>query len=413
MTDDIERGKEIFESGRYAGLVDGHYPAPPEPPAGADRPPADDEPTTWEPVELGPWLNGDAEQPQPSLGIHRSDGLQLIYPGREHAVLGETESGKTWLALGCVAPELAKDRRVIYIHYEEGDPGSTIERLRLLGVDPALILDRLRFYAPSRAPHAEWIAALVELGAALVVHDGVNAGMSLLDLDVMAVDGAARFRSRLVSPFTRAGAAVLACDHLPMVHDAGRRDAYGSVHKGNALDGARILLENLAPFGRGMRGRSNVYVTKDRPGYLRSHGRPTKTPGKTLVGTFVVDDATQQPDFLMRLYAPRDDAPAEDPPATDTDAVAGIVYDVIAALPDRTVPSSRMLFAQLRQAGHEIRHETVRDAVDDLLIIRSSSKCPDRAAHAAIKRSKTGPRLRPRNPQHDRVPRPPPRLRPP
>lgn len=78
------------------------------------------------------------------------------------------------------------------------------------------------------------------------------------------VDGAARFRRRLVSPFTRAGAAVLACDHLPMVHDASRRDAYGSVHKGNALDGARILLENTAPFGRGMHDSRNPTAPSGR-----------------------------------------------------------------------------------------------------------------------------------------------------
>src|SRR5271167_3049473 len=45
----------------------------------------DEEPTTWEPVDLGPYLRGEVSQPQPSIGAHRSDGLQLIYPGREHA----------------------------------------------------------------------------------------------------------------------------------------------------------------------------------------------------------------------------------------------------------------------------------------------------------------------------------------
>ena len=65
-----------------------------------------------------------------------------------------------------------------------------------------------------------------------------------------------------------------------MGSDSSRRDAYGNVHKGNALDGARIMLENVEPFGRRMRGVSHVYVTKDRPGHLRSHGRPTKNPAE-------------------------------------------------------------------------------------------------------------------------------------
>ena len=125
-------------------------------------------PTTWDPVDLGPWLRGEINQPQPSLGIHRSDGVQLIYPGREHAVLGETESGKTWLALACVAAELAAGNHVLYVHYEEGDPGSTIERLQLLGVDPALITGRLRFVAPARPVRAGWLETLLDPAPSLV-----------------------------------------------------------------------------------------------------------------------------------------------------------------------------------------------------------------------------------------------------
>ena len=291
----------------------------------------------------------------------------MIYPGREHAVVGETECGKTWLALGCVAAELTAGNHVVYIHYEEGDPGSTLERLHLLDVDPAMINRRLRFVAPSRPARVEWVTALLQPPPTLVVHDGVNEAMSLIGAEIIAVDGAAMFRRRLVTPFLRVGAATLACDHVPMVRDAGRRDAYGSVHKGNALDGARIMLENTAPFGRHMRGVSYVFVTKDRPGHLRAHGRKTKTPGKTFIGTFVVDDSeTVGPDFAMRFFAPKDDdRPAENDPAAE---LADIVHDVIAALPGHAVRSARMLFAEIRKAGHQFTDNKVRCAVDDLLV---------------------------------------------
>ena len=67
----------------------------------------DDEPTTWEPVDLGPYLRGQIKPPAPpSIGLCRTDGVRLLYPGCEHTVIGETESGKTWLALACVAAEL-------------------------------------------------------------------------------------------------------------------------------------------------------------------------------------------------------------------------------------------------------------------------------------------------------------------
>src|SRR5262249_34025289 len=104
--------------------------------AEADNFEQDDEPTTWEPVNLEPCLNGEKTQPQPCLGMRRDkDGVQLIYPGREHAVLGDTEAGKSWFALGCVVAELNQGRTVVYIHYEEPDETSTIERLLLIGVD--------------------------------------------------------------------------------------------------------------------------------------------------------------------------------------------------------------------------------------------------------------------------------------
>jgi len=322
------------------------------------------EPTTWEPIDLGPYLRGEVQRPEPSIGFARSDGQKMVYPGREHAVLGETESGKTWFADACAAVELRLGHRVVYIHYEESDPASTIERLRLLGVDDATIGSGLRFHGPSRPVRAEWLQQMLDPPPTLVVHDGVNEAMALHGAEIKDVGGAAEFKRRLIKPFLAVGAATLACDHLPMGADGSRRDAYGSVHKGNALDGARIMLENVEPFGRGMRGRSNVFVTKDRPGFLRARGKPTKTPGKTFVGTLVVDD-TGSPDFIS-FYAPKDEerAPESDPSAE----LAAIVYDLVVAMPGHTVTSVRLLFAELRKGGQQVRDESVRSAVDDLLV---------------------------------------------
>jgi hypothetical protein len=304
----------------------------------------------------------------------------LLYPRREHAVLGETESGKTWLALGCAAAELTAGHHVVYIHYEESDPGSTIEKLRLLSVADSLIRERFRFVAPIRPAQAGWLEAVLDPVPTVVVHDGVNEAMSLHGADIMAADGAAAFRRRLILPCTRAGAATLACDHMPMVRDGARRDAYGSVHKGNALDGARILLENTEPFGRGMRGVSHVFVTKDRPGHLRAHGRPTKTPGKTFMGTLIVDDATAGPDFMMRLFAPREgDDNGNDPSDKQsvTSAELGdIVHEVITGLPDQTAPSMRKLCAEMRAAGQAFREHSIRMAVDDLLVAGRLTEVP-------------------------------------
>jgi hypothetical protein len=381
------QGRRLAESGRYSpppaaavanngnmSLLDDEPPDVDDHHAGEyntiELADADDDggTTTWEPVDLGPYLRGEVKRPEATMGLVRSDGQRHIYPGREHSVVGETESGKTWFADACVAVELLSGNYVSYIHYEEGDPESTIERLRLLGVPAALIDGRLRFAGPSRPLRSsEWLEPLLDPAPSLVVHDGVNEAMALHGADIMAAEGAANFRRRLIMPFLRVGAATLSCDHMPMVRDGSRRDAYGSVHKGNALNGARIVLENVEPFGRKLRGVSHVYVTKDRPGHLRAHGRPTKTPGKTYMGTFVVDDSQMYgPDFAVKFFAPKDDDDAEagDPAAE----LANTVYDVIAALPDSTVSSMQLLFAEMRKAGHPARQCDVRDAVADLTV---------------------------------------------
>jgi hypothetical protein len=383
--------------GQFGGVnrvdVDDHHSGeytPPDSDRPGDEPPGD-EPTTWEPVDLGPWLNGDIERPTPSLGITRSDGLRLIYPGREHAVLGETESGKTWFALGCVAAELAAGHHVVYIHYEEGDPASTIERLQLLGVDPAVIAGRLRFVAPARPVRAEWVTGLCEPAPTLVVHDGVNEAMALMGADIMAADGASIFRRRLVSPFLRTGAATLACDHFPKHRDGRGRDAYGSVHKGNALDGARYVLENKEPFGRNMRGVSHLFVTKDRPGHLRTHGRPTKVPGKTFIGVLAVDDMTRGPDFLMRLWAPNNDNDDQAAGLTVTSAeLADAMYEVVAALPGRAVESFNKLCAQMRAVGHNFRRTVFKDIADDLVVAGRFVETPGKRGAVGYHAAATG-----------------------
>ena len=101
----------------------------------------------WTPVDLGPYLRGEILRPQPSIGLFRSDGQQIIYAAREHVVLGETESGKTWVAAACVAADLRAGHYVVYVHYEEGNAQSTVERQLLLGVDAAVIAAQLRFVA--------------------------------------------------------------------------------------------------------------------------------------------------------------------------------------------------------------------------------------------------------------------------
>lgn len=265
---------------------------------------------TWSPVDLAPYLRGEIERPVPTVGLVRTDGLRLIYPGKEHAVIGEMEAGKSFFSLACAFAELEAGRDVVYIHFEESDPSDTIERLQGFGATDDAIMKRFRFVGPEYPVTPERLKRLLDPVPSLVILDGVNEGMALHGVEVREEAGAAEFRRRLVKPCTRVGAAVLSCDHV--VKDRERRDRYqlGSIHKGNALTGSLILLENVEPFGRGQRGRSSVFVTKDRSGHLRRAGQATRLPGKTYMGELVVDDTRAAADVqTLGFFAPADNAP--------------------------------------------------------------------------------------------------------
>lgn len=296
-----------------------------------------DEPAdSWAPLDLGPWLRGEVEQLKPTVGLRRSDGVQLLYPGLEHACIGEMECGKSWFALGHAAAEILAGRRVVYIHFEEPSPADTLARLRALGLSPAEILANLEFIAPARPVLPHDVERLTAAAPALVVLDGQNEGMALHGLDIMKPDGVAGWRRRLVAPFTRAGAAVLQLDHV--VKDPERNGggyALGSVHKGNGINGALFVMENIEPFGKGRRGASAVYVSKDRPGELRQLGKPTKVSRKFLLGVLAVDDSQEySPNLSVRFFAPSDDeaAPAAAGTTATINEVEQHVLDTIAGI---------------------------------------------------------------------------------
>lgn len=324
---------------------------------------------SWQPIDLGPYLRGEVKRPEPTVGVHRRDGLQFLYPGKEHSVIGEMEAGKSWFALACVAAELNVGHTVVYIHFEEADPSDTVERLQALGVADQLIAERFRFVAPARAVTEAQISRLIaDPTPTLVILDGVNEGMSLMGAAIREEDGVAAFRRAVITPFIRAGCAVLTADHVVKDRENRGRYALGSIHKGNALSGALILLENADPFGRNARGRSHIYVTKDRPGHLRRHGRGTKTSGKTFMGEMIVDDTRTHVSYLdLAILPPADPKPTEDD-AERGAQLGDAILQVIGAQSDQHVGSERTLLALIRKAGWEVRDAVVRNTVDDLIV---------------------------------------------
>jgi len=174
------------------GTSNGYYSG--VPPRGH---PPDDQPDddaqlldSWAPIDLGPHLRGEIKPMEPSIGVSRTDGLRLLYSGKEHTVIGEMESGKSWFCLACVAAELAADRHVVYIHFEESEPSDTLGRLIALGCRDQDLLTLLRFVGPERRVTRADLAALLDPPPSLVILDGVNEAMALHGWGIRDEDGA-------------------------------------------------------------------------------------------------------------------------------------------------------------------------------------------------------------------------------
>ena len=115
----------------------GYAMSPPEPREGYNV----DELAPWEAPRLAgvPVGAGRSRARAPGRNGHAgANGLRalrrdpLLYPGRINALIGETESCKTWVAMAVIAQELNAGHHVIYADFEDG-PESAVERLRALG----------------------------------------------------------------------------------------------------------------------------------------------------------------------------------------------------------------------------------------------------------------------------------------
>lgn len=234
--------------------------------------------TSWWPRPLD--LDGGAEEPEPEF-LPREDGTRLIYRGKVNGLLGESESGKTWLALYAVQQALAVGNRVIYLDFEDSAKG-ILSRLRALGaLDEHL--GRLTYAQPDEtlglAASEDLYGALADFRPDLVVVDGVNAAMTLLGLDLTSNTDATKFSQWVLRPLKRQGAGVLTIDHVPKSKENRGNYAIGAQAKRADIDGAAIAVEVMAPFGRGTNGELRLTVTKDRPGHVRAISLGAKGAG--------------------------------------------------------------------------------------------------------------------------------------
>jgi KaiC/GvpD/RAD55 family RecA-like ATPase len=256
--------------------------------------------TTWAPVDLAAVLAGDLSRPQPTI-LQREDGRSLLYPGRTHSFIGESEHGKSLAAYLACAQELIHGRGVVYVDFE-GEARDFASWMVKLGVSLDVIAERARYIRPDDPLNDEGKVAIrracMRVEPTLVVFDGVTEAMMLHDLNDNATTDTARFMKMFPRQFERVGVAALLIDHAP--HDGAR--AIGSQHKRASVTGSSFLFRRRAPLRPGQHGKVDVSILKDRPGSVREFA-----VGSERVGTLHVEPVPEDPDRVwIHLEAPPD-----------------------------------------------------------------------------------------------------------
>jgi KaiC/GvpD/RAD55 family RecA-like ATPase len=233
--------------------------------------------TSWAPVDLGAILDGGVEPPQPTI-LARRDGRRLLYPGRTHSFVGESEHGKTLGAYLACSQELLDGNGVVVVDFE-GEPEDFVRWMVNLGVPTDVIRAKARYVRPDTAIDDVGKLAIreacMEIKPTLVVFDGVTEAMMLHDLNDNATTDTARFMQMLPKKFERVGVTVLLIDHTP--HGGNR--ATGSQHKRASVTGSSFLFIRRAPLVEGKHGAVDITVLKDRPSQVRKHSDKGKRAG--------------------------------------------------------------------------------------------------------------------------------------
>ena len=234
--------------------------------------------SSWYPRPLD--LTGENEEPAP-LFLARGDGHRLFYKGKINALLGESESGKTWVALLAVKQALQVAEKVIYLDFEDSGKG-ILMRLRALGLEDHHFAN-FTYANPDQNltldERIDLVDALLEIQPDLIIVDGVNAAMTLLNLDLTSNRDATFFSQQLLRPLALSGACTITIDHVTKSKESRGNYAIGAQAKRADINGAAIMVEVVMPFGRGMSGELTLKVTKDRPGHVRAVSKEAKFAG--------------------------------------------------------------------------------------------------------------------------------------
>lgn len=192
---------------------------------------------------------------------------EMLYAGRVHGIYAAGGQGKTWMAVEIIERVIRQGKDIVFIDQENGER-IVSDRLRDVGADPETVRRHLH-YVPfpsmdlSGEALAEFVALLEEIRPALVVIDSWINCLAAAGLDENSAVDIARWAEAYPQQARKRGMAVLILDHVPKEGGSAR----GS---GRKLDYVDVMFElrNPLKFDRENIGRIDLYLRKDREGWL-------------------------------------------------------------------------------------------------------------------------------------------------
>jgi len=284
------------------------------------------EPGTALYVDIASLLNGTMPEPPKPGSLTRDDGNKIFYRGQFNHIIGDPESGKTWLCLAAAAESLSEGGTALVIDIDHNGPASTTTRLLTLGAPETALsnLQRFRYVEPEDATHLlNVVQDVADWKPRVVVLDSIGELLPMFGASSNSPDDFTRIHQLVIKPLARTGAAVLGIDHLAKNEASRAMGATGTAAKNRAVGGVSVRVTvGEDRFVPGHGGSAFVRVVKDRHGGLRQHC-PTgdKEP---LAGTFRLygDDY----DRRWKLTAPLDGehVPDEGAPLADVAAIGAL-----------------------------------------------------------------------------------------
>jgi AAA domain len=219
--------------------------------------------------KLTAWDSVTDERIWPSIG-KRADGQHLFYAGAINMIFGDSNSGKSWIALAICQQEAQAGRHVVYLDYES--QARTIKgRLTSIGVTPEQMkrVHHVTCEGSFAKSYEEWLDKAVDKWkpTTLIIDTAGEAQSAQADLTGSEADMIVKWRKMLPERYAQLGLCVIEIDHTGVSWEAADR-VQGSFRKKAGLTGISILAsaDKAHPHKKGVRGRTKLICRKDREG---------------------------------------------------------------------------------------------------------------------------------------------------